>query len=101
MRTETGVIPGGALDEDLCLIGVANSSIVVPSGLFLQLNGVVKGDLIVQAGGQAEINGVVNGNLRNEGGSAIVRGVVQGAVVDSGASSTEIAVGAIVQGIRR
>jgi hypothetical protein len=67
MREVNGHIPGGFLDEDLCIVGQVVGDLTVPAGRTLDLRGQLAGNLVVQAGGRALIRGQVTGDVLNYG----------------------------------
>jgi hypothetical protein len=67
MRDVSGHVPGGFLDEDLCVVGQVAGDLAVPAGRTLDLRGQLAGNLVVQAGGRAVIRGQVTGDVLNYG----------------------------------
>jgi cytoskeletal protein CcmA (bactofilin family) len=89
MREEQGQIPGGVINEDLCLRGQIRGDANVPGGVHLLLDGQIGGTLTIENGGSAEIRGMVVGDLINRG-NAKISGTVIGALRDeSGGASIE------------
>jgi cytoskeletal protein CcmA (bactofilin family) len=86
------------VERDLLLRGCVTGDVVVPSGKRLQINGAVLGNVTVEQGAQVEVNGFVRDALRVNGGRAVIRGIVDGEIVDEADAELVIEATAFVGG---
>ena len=69
------------LAHDTELFGTVVGTVIVPSGVRLEMHGLIQGDLIARPGAKAVIHATVTGTVVNLGAEITIRGVV-GAVHD-------------------
>jgi hypothetical protein len=100
MNIETGIVRQPLrVDDNLVLIGIADSGITVAAGAELVLTGIVNRGLSIEAGGRAVVTGIVNGGVANAG-DAEIHGIVQGGLRSADGASTVVMPGAFIDGVR-
>jgi hypothetical protein len=100
MNIETGVVRQPLrVDDDLVLIGIADSGVTVASGAELVVTGIVSRGLTIEAGGRAVVTGIVSDGLANAG-DVEIHGIVQGGLRSADGASTVVMPGAIIDGVK-
>lgn len=96
MNVESKKIEGDfVIQENLQFSGMITGNAIVTDGVLLELHGIVGKDLIVKEGGKAVVKGTVEGNVINHGGVVDIYGNVAGNVN----GQANIDVNAIVKGL--
>ncbi|MCK5280196.1 MAG: hypothetical protein KAK04_16695 [Cyclobacteriaceae bacterium] len=96
MKIESKKIEGDfVIQENLQFSGMITGNAIVTDGVLLDLHGTVGKDLVVKEGGKAVVKGTVEGDVINQGGAVDIYGNVAGNVN----GQANIYANAIVKGV--